>query len=226
MSATFFPDEALTDRRLTRADTLVFIALGKYFDKNGTCFPWIRTIMQATELARRTVIQSLKKLCELEYLSKEPQFLEDGTQTSNLYKLSEKFLQKVKKLRRSRRVATKPKIKCTPPMHNECTPNTNCKVNDKNKNIINNIFNKDLKPYKISKKFLERKEGIENLSSDQIPNDWFVKNRINIDPEHATAQFKQHCSKKRFWPSNPMEALLRWILTGQEMYGSDNSVPF
>ena len=56
-------------------------------DKDGTCWPSIRTIAKELKLSRATVYRALDDLCSANLLEREDRWRENGGRTSNLYKL-------------------------------------------------------------------------------------------------------------------------------------------
>ena len=65
----------------------VYMYLKDRTNKDGTCWPSIRTIARELHLSRATVQRALKDLCAAGYLSKESRWRENGGRTSNLYKI-------------------------------------------------------------------------------------------------------------------------------------------
>ena len=63
----------------------VYMYLKDHADKEGRCWPGIRTISIELGLSRSTVKRALNDLCETELISKEPRWRENGSFTSNLY---------------------------------------------------------------------------------------------------------------------------------------------
>ena len=57
-------------------------------DKDGKCWPAIKTIARELCLARSTVKRALDDLCQAGLVTKETRWREDGGLTSNLYRLS------------------------------------------------------------------------------------------------------------------------------------------
>lgn len=71
---------------------LVLQCLIYHADKDGMCFPALKTIAAECGYGLTTVKTALKELCEAGYIRKEARFDErkNGGQTSNLYTLCEK----------------------------------------------------------------------------------------------------------------------------------------
>ena len=65
----------------------VYMYLEDHADKQGRCWPGIKTIATELNLSRSTVKRALDDLCKEELISKEPRWRENGSYTSNLYKI-------------------------------------------------------------------------------------------------------------------------------------------
>ena len=65
----------------------VYIYLKDHADKQGRCWPGIRTIAAELDMSRSTVKRALDDLCKEGLISKEPRWRENGSYTSNLYKI-------------------------------------------------------------------------------------------------------------------------------------------
>ena len=81
------PARALGDTRLTRADFMVLNALGLYGDTSGWCFPSVDTIAHKANVEQVSVRRAIAKLKECGYVEVRPRFREDGSQTSNEYRI-------------------------------------------------------------------------------------------------------------------------------------------
>lgn len=66
----------------------VYMYLKDHADREGKCWPGIRTMAQELGLSRSTVKRALDELCKAELLTKETRWRENGGRTSNLYRLS------------------------------------------------------------------------------------------------------------------------------------------
>ena len=66
----------------------VYMYLKDHADKEGKCWPGIRTISAELRLSRSTVKRALDDLCEAKLISKEFRWRENGSLSSNLYRLS------------------------------------------------------------------------------------------------------------------------------------------
>ena len=69
-----------------RAKT-VYMYLKDHADSEGKCWPGIRTISTGLGLSRSTVKRALNDLCKAELISKEHRWRENGSLSSNLYRL-------------------------------------------------------------------------------------------------------------------------------------------
>ena len=67
-----------------RAKTL-YMYLTDRADKNGECWPVIKTISRDTSMCVTTVKQAINDLIKAGFLRKESSFRENGGQTSNRY---------------------------------------------------------------------------------------------------------------------------------------------
>ncbi len=65
----------------------VYMYLKDRTNKDGTCWPSIRTIAGELKLSRATVFRALDDLCKAGLLEKEDRWRENGGRTSNLYRL-------------------------------------------------------------------------------------------------------------------------------------------
>lgn len=65
----------------------VYMYLKDHADKQGRCWPGIKTIAAELDLSRSTVKRALDDLCKEGLISKEPRWRENGSYTSNLYKI-------------------------------------------------------------------------------------------------------------------------------------------
>lgn len=66
---------------------VVYMYLKDRADGEGKCWPGIRTIAAELGLSRSTVKRALDDLCKAELISKESRWRENGSLTSNLYRL-------------------------------------------------------------------------------------------------------------------------------------------
>ena len=65
----------------------VYMYLKDHADKQGTCWPGIKTISRDLGLSRSTVKRALDDLCGAGLVVKESRWRENGSLTSNLYRL-------------------------------------------------------------------------------------------------------------------------------------------
>ena len=66
---------------------VVYMYLKDRADKDGICWPSIRTIAKELKLSRATVYRALDDLCQAGFLVREKRRRDNGGQTSNHYKL-------------------------------------------------------------------------------------------------------------------------------------------
>lgn len=69
-------------------DRLVLLALVEWADVEDTCFPSIASLCRRTLLSERSVIRSLRRLEDDGYLQREERQRENGSRSSNLYRLN------------------------------------------------------------------------------------------------------------------------------------------
>ena len=65
----------------------VYMYLKDRTNKDGTCWPSIRTVARELHLSRATVYRALDDLCNAGLLTKENRWRENGGCTSNLYRI-------------------------------------------------------------------------------------------------------------------------------------------
>ena len=65
----------------------VYLYLKDRSNKDGVCWPAIKTVARELKLSRATVCRALDDLCKAGLLSKENRWRENGGKTSNLYKI-------------------------------------------------------------------------------------------------------------------------------------------
>ncbi|OUQ79843.1 helix-turn-helix domain-containing protein [Flavonifractor sp. An100] len=73
---------------LSHRARVVYMYLKDRSDRNGRCWPAIKTIAAELGLSRSTVKRALDDLCRAGFLVKESRWRENGGCTSNLYRLS------------------------------------------------------------------------------------------------------------------------------------------
>jgi hypothetical protein len=84
---TLIENIVLEDQALGPADILVYLAIAKYADGEGACWPSMATLAKLARCARCTVAKSIAHLEVLGYLRRTPRFRPDGGVTSNAYQL-------------------------------------------------------------------------------------------------------------------------------------------
>jgi len=84
---TLIENFILEDQALGPVDILVYLAVAKHADGEGTCWPSMATIAKLARCARETVARSLKHLEAQGYLKRTARFRPDGGVTSNVYQL-------------------------------------------------------------------------------------------------------------------------------------------
>lgn len=72
---------------LSHKATVVYIYLKDHADKNGTCWPGIKTIAKDLKMSKSTVLRAMNELCDAGLVKKEHRWRENGSMTSNLYTL-------------------------------------------------------------------------------------------------------------------------------------------
>ena len=65
----------------------VYMYLKDHADREGKFWPGIRTMARELGLSRSTVKRALDDLCKAGLLTREPRWRENGSLTSNLYRL-------------------------------------------------------------------------------------------------------------------------------------------
>lgn len=65
----------------------VYMYLKDHADGQGQCWPGIKTIASDLNLSRSTVKRALDDLCRMGLISKSPRWRENGSFSSNLYRL-------------------------------------------------------------------------------------------------------------------------------------------
>jgi hypothetical protein len=84
---TLIENIILEDQTLGRVDVLVYLALAKHADGQGTCWPSLTTIGTVARCGRTAVLASLAHLETRGYLKRSTRFRPDGGITSNSYQL-------------------------------------------------------------------------------------------------------------------------------------------
>lgn len=65
----------------------VYMYLKDRADSQGQCWPGIKTIAADLDLSRSTIKRALDDLCRAGLISKAPRWRENGSFSSNLYKI-------------------------------------------------------------------------------------------------------------------------------------------
>jgi len=84
---TIFPSAAVTDKRLGAAAFRVLAALGRHGDKNGWCFPSLKTLADDLGVSRQAISKCLQQLAALGYVQIQAQTREDKSRTVNRYRV-------------------------------------------------------------------------------------------------------------------------------------------
>lgn len=81
-------DSIYHDQELSYRAKAVYIYLKDHTNKEGTCWPGIRTIAAGVSLSRSTVKRALDDLVRAGLVEKSSRWRENGSLSSNLYQLS------------------------------------------------------------------------------------------------------------------------------------------
>ncbi len=84
---TLIENIVLEDKALGPVDILVYLALAKHADPEGTCWPSMATISKVARVCRSKVFETIKHLEAQGYLKRTARFRPDGGVTSNVYHL-------------------------------------------------------------------------------------------------------------------------------------------
>jgi len=84
---TLIENIILEDQALGPVDVLVYLALAKHADSEGSCWPSMATIAKVARVCRSKAFQAIKHLEALGYLKRTARFRADGGVTSNAYQL-------------------------------------------------------------------------------------------------------------------------------------------
>ena len=88
-SFSIIADAVLDDPRVGRAELLVYMALVRHADKEGSCFPSYQRIADVARLSRKTAIVAIDKLVSLGIVQKQERKDPAGDSTSNLYLITD-----------------------------------------------------------------------------------------------------------------------------------------
>ena len=81
-------DNIYSDADLPARARLVYMYLQDRANKDGACWPAVKTIARDLKLSRSTVKRALRDLEQTGYLEKQERYRKNGSCTSNLYTLS------------------------------------------------------------------------------------------------------------------------------------------
>ena len=84
---TLIENLIIEDQALGPVDILVYLALAKHADGEGTCWPSMTTIAKIARVCRSKVFVAIKHLEACGYLKRIARFRPDGGVTSNVYQL-------------------------------------------------------------------------------------------------------------------------------------------
>lgn len=79
--------ERIYQSDLSNRARTVYMFLKDHAGKDGTCWPGIKTIAKELKLSRSTVKRALDGLCREGLITKTPRWRENGSLSSNLYRL-------------------------------------------------------------------------------------------------------------------------------------------
>lgn len=77
----------LLDSELPSRAVAVYLVLNEYADREGYCFPSLKTIAQGTGLSKSTVKRAIKDLTETGFIQKEKRYRPNGALSSCRYHL-------------------------------------------------------------------------------------------------------------------------------------------
>lgn len=81
-------DSIYSDADLPARARLVYMYLQDRANKDGSCWPAVKTIARDLKLSRSTAKRALRDLEQTGYLEKQERYRKNGSCTSNLYTLS------------------------------------------------------------------------------------------------------------------------------------------
>ena len=81
-------DSIYSDADLPARARMVYMYLRDRANKDGSCWPAVKTIARDLKLSRSTVKRALRDLEQTGYLEKQERYRKNGSCTSNLYTLS------------------------------------------------------------------------------------------------------------------------------------------
>ena len=80
-------DSIYEDQELSHRAKAVYIYLKDHANKQGTCWPGINTIAEELSLSRSTVKRALDNLAKAGLVENSSRWRENGSLTSNLYRI-------------------------------------------------------------------------------------------------------------------------------------------
>lgn len=79
--------KAVNDTKLSNAQFRTLAALGTFGDKDGWCFPKLKTLGAMLGKSKQAVSKDIQALVEFGYVEITPQYREDGSRKNNMYRL-------------------------------------------------------------------------------------------------------------------------------------------
>lgn len=105
-------------------DRLVLLALVEWADVEYTCFPSIASLCRRTLLSERTVVRSLRRLEDDGYLQREERQRENGSRSSNRYRLNVDIMVAARGAMKTRELQGTPADRHPTPAHSGGDPRT------------------------------------------------------------------------------------------------------
>ena len=84
----FMLSNSIFKQGLKPREFIVYCCLVKHSDKNGVCFPSRRLIAEECCIDKKTVDSAIKNLEKAGLVTKQKRKRQDGSNTSNLYKVT------------------------------------------------------------------------------------------------------------------------------------------
>lgn len=84
----FMLSNSIFKQDLKPREFIVYCCLVKHSDKNGVCFPSRRLIAEECCVDKKTVDSAIKNLEKARLVTKQKRKRQDGSNTSNLYKVT------------------------------------------------------------------------------------------------------------------------------------------
>lgn len=84
----FMLSNSIFKQGLKPREFMVYCCLVKHSDKNGVCFPSRRLIAEECCVDKKTVDSAIKNLEKARLVTKQKRKRQDGSNTSNLYKVT------------------------------------------------------------------------------------------------------------------------------------------